>query len=105
MPKETAPHKPHKLGSIEKNLNFLYNFIKFATGSEVPVIRVVLIFFVVLLFIGGYWTFADPWAFAKIPGDVYVLFEGLRIYVPFGTSLILTGVISIVVYLFETGRK
>ena len=67
-------------------------------------IRFVLIFFVVLLFIGAYWTFAGPWAFANIPGDAYVGFKGLRVYVPFGTTLIITTVIAFVVMIFETGR-
>jgi hypothetical protein len=65
----------------------------------------ILVFFGIILTVAGIlFIFADkiPW-FGKLPGDIYIKKENLTLYFPLATSILLSIVLSLV--MFFIGRK
>ena len=56
-----------------------------------------IIFGVALIFLGALFTILGklPW-FGRLPGDIVIRREGLTIYVPFATMLIISLVITVI---------
>lgn len=67
--------------------------------------RFIATYLVVLIAVGMYWTFAGPWSSFHIAADTYIWYDGRRIHFPFGTALVLAGLVELVLYGFgKPGR-
>ena len=53
-----------------------------------------------ILLLAGHFTGKVPW-FGRLPGDIYVERGGWRFYFPLGTSIIVSIVLSLVLWLFS----
>ena len=56
---------------------------------------------VLLLLAGAMWPWLSKLPFGRLPGDVVVDRPGLRIFAPFTTMIVLSLVISALVWLFR----
>ncbi|RJQ48632.1 MAG: DUF2905 domain-containing protein [Gammaproteobacteria bacterium] len=64
-------------------------------------LRWLIILGVVLALIGLLWPWISKLGFGKLPGDIAFERDGTRFYFPITTSIIISIVISIVLWLFR----
>jgi len=53
-----------------------------------------------VLWLAGHFTGKVPW-FGRLPGDIYVERGSWKLYVPLGTSIVVSIVLSLVLWLFS----
>ena len=62
--------------------------------------KALIVIGIVLIAIGTAWLLAEKLGFGRLPGDIVIEREGLRIYIPVMTSLIVSIVLSLLFWLF-----
>lgn len=61
---------------------------------------------IVLILAGLLWHFGGKYlSLGRLPGDIAIERENFRFYLPLGTCLLLSAIISLALYLFEQFRK
>ena len=63
--------------------------------------KLLIIVGLVLVGIGILWMLGDRIGLGRLPGDVVIERGGTRIYIPIATSLIISVVLSLVLWLFS----
>ncbi len=63
--------------------------------------RALIIFGVVLIAIGVLWPVISKLGLGRLPGDMVIERENFRLYVPIMTSLIISVVLSLLLWLFN----
>lgn len=48
-----------------------------------------------------YWLAGRSWSWLRLPGDIVIERPGFTLYIPLGTSLIISVVLSLLFYLFR----
>lgn len=62
--------------------------------------KILIIVGLVLVAIGLVWLIGERMGFGRLPGDILIEREGTRIYIPLATSLIVSVLLSLVLWLF-----
>jgi uncharacterized membrane-anchored protein len=62
--------------------------------------KVLIILGVVLIAFGLAWLAGERLGLGRLPGDIVIEREGLRIYIPLMTSLIISVVLSLILWFF-----
>ena len=62
--------------------------------------KVLIILGVVLIAFGLAWLAGERLGLGRLPGDIVIEREGLRIYIPLTTSLIISVVLSLILWFF-----
>ncbi|WP_072391656.1 DUF2905 domain-containing protein [Hyphomicrobium sp. CS1GBMeth3] len=55
---------------------------------------------IVLVAVGLLWMLGERFGLGRLPGDILIEREGTRIYIPIATSLLISVVLSLVLWLF-----
>ena len=63
--------------------------------------RALIIFGIVLIAIGVLWPVISKLGLGRLPGDIVIERENFRLYVPIMTSLIISVVLSLLLWLFN----
>lgn len=62
--------------------------------------KVLIIAGVILVAVGVVWMLGERMGLGRLPGDILIEREGTRIYIPITTSLLISAVLSLVLWLF-----
>lgn len=62
--------------------------------------KLLIILGILLIAIGLAWTAGEKLGFGRLPGDIVIEREGFRLYIPLMTSLIISVVLSLLLWLF-----
>ncbi len=62
--------------------------------------KILIIIGVVLIAFGLAWLAGERLAIGRLPGDIVIEREGMRIYIPLMTSLIISVVLSLILWFF-----
>lgn len=63
--------------------------------------RLLVLFGLALVALGLLWPWIAKLGLGRLPGDIVIEREGLRVYVPLATSLLVSAAISLVLWLFN----
>lgn len=63
-----------------------------------PISRLLIIFGLVLVALGLLWPFIGKLGLGRLPGDIVIERENFRLYLPFGTSLLISAVLSLILW-------
>jgi len=63
--------------------------------------RVLIIFGVVLIAVGLLWPVLSKLGFGRLPGDVVIERENFRVYIPIATSIIVSVLLSLLLWLLN----
>jgi hypothetical protein len=63
--------------------------------------RGLIIFGIVLIAVGLLWPVISKLGLGRLPGDIVIERENFRLYVPLATSLIISVVLSLLLWLFN----
>ena len=63
--------------------------------------RGIIIFGLVLICIGVLWPLIGKLGLGRLPGDIVIERENFRLYVPLATSLIISVILSLLLWLFN----
>jgi hypothetical protein len=63
--------------------------------------RILIIFGLALVAVGLLWPFFDRLGLGRLPGDIVVERENFRLYIPLATSLLISVVLSVVLWLLN----
>jgi uncharacterized membrane protein (DUF441 family) len=63
--------------------------------------RGLIIFGIVLIAIGVLWPLISKLGLGRLPGDIVIERENFRLYVPIATSLLISIVLSLLLWLFN----
>jgi DUF2905 family protein len=63
--------------------------------------RILVIFGIALVLVGLLWPFLGKLGLGRLPGDIVVERENFKLYVPIATSLIISVVLSVVLWLLN----
>ena len=66
-----------------------------------PFSRLLIVFGVVLVALGLLWPLIAKLGLGRLPGDIVIERENFRLYLPLGTSLLLSAVLSLVLWLIN----
>lgn len=63
--------------------------------------RLLILIGIVLVAVGLIWLLAERLGIGRLPGDIVIEREGMRIYIPLMTMLIVSIVLSLVIWLIN----
>jgi hypothetical protein len=63
--------------------------------------RMIILIGIILVVIGLVWMLAERLGLGRLPGDIVIEREGFRLYIPFMTMLIISIVLSLVMWLIN----
>ena len=63
--------------------------------------RALIIFGIVLVAVGVLWPVISKLGLGRLPGDIVIERENFRLYIPIATSLMISLVLSLVLWLFN----
>lgn len=66
-----------------------------------PFSRLLIIFGLVLVALGLLWPVIAKLGLGRLPGDIVIERENFRLYIPLGTSLLISALLSLVLRLFN----
>lgn len=66
-----------------------------------PMGRLLIIFGVVLIAVGLLWPLIAKLGLGRLPGDIVIERENFRLYIPLATSLIVSVVLSVLLWLLN----
>ena len=69
------------------------------TGAADAMQRWLITFGIVLLAAGLLWPWLDRLGLGRLPGDIVVERESFRLYIPLGTSLVVSVVLTVLLWL------
>jgi hypothetical protein len=67
--------------------------------APMPVSRLLIIFGLVLVTLGVLWPLIIKLGLGRLPGDIVIERENFRVYVPITTSLLISAVVSLILWL------
>jgi len=67
----------------------------------VSIPRLLVLFGLVLVALGLLWPWIAKLGLGRLPGDIAIEREGLRVYIPLASSLLVSAAISLVLWLFN----
>lgn len=70
------------------------NKYNMAFGKELIIIGIVIVIIGIIMNFGGFN------ALPKLPGDIYIKKDNFTLYFPWVTSLVISGILSLIFYLF-----
>jgi hypothetical protein len=63
--------------------------------------RWLILFGIVLIAAGLLWPLLHKLGLGRLPGDIVIERENFRLYLPLGTSLVISVVVSVILWLFN----
>jgi hypothetical protein len=63
--------------------------------------KMLIIIGVVLVAVGLVWLLGERLGLGRLPGDIVIEREGTRIYIPLATSLLVSVILSLVLWFFS----
>jgi hypothetical protein len=63
--------------------------------------KILIVTGIVLIAIGLAWTAGERLGLGRLPGDIVIERDGMRIYLPITTSLVISVVLSLALWLFN----
>lgn len=63
--------------------------------------KLLILLGVVLIAVGLAWLAGEKFGIGRLPGDIVVEREGVRIYIPLMTSVLISVVLSLLLWLFS----
>lgn len=63
--------------------------------------RILITLGTIILIVGLLWPWLHKLPFGKLPGDILIEKENMRFYFPLMTSLVISAVISLIVWFFK----
>lgn len=63
--------------------------------------RLLVIFGIVLVALGLLWPLVGKLGLGRLPGDIVIERENFRLYVPLATSLLISAVLSLILWLLN----
>ena len=66
-----------------------------------PISRLLIIFGLALIAVGILWPLIAKLGFGRLPGDIVIERENFRLYVPIATSLLISAVLTLVLWLLN----
>jgi len=63
--------------------------------------RVLIIFGMVLIAVGLLWPVVSKLGFGRLPGDIVIERENFRLYIPIATSIIVSVLLSLLLWLLN----
>jgi hypothetical protein len=63
--------------------------------------KILIVTGIVLVAIGLAWTVGERLGLGRLPGDIVIERDGMRIYLPITTSLVISVVLSLMLWLFN----
>lgn len=70
----------------------------FLTGSEEKLARFLIVLGIVLVVAGLLWPVLSRIGIGRLPGDIVIEREGFRLYIPIMSSLLISAVLSLVLW-------
>jgi hypothetical protein len=67
----------------------------------VPVRRLLIVFGVVLIVLGVLWPLFAKMGLGRLPGDITIERDNFRLYIPLATSLLISVVLSVLLWLID----
>jgi hypothetical protein len=64
-----------------------------------PVSRILIVFGLVLVGLGLLWPLLAKLGLGRLPGDIAIERENFRLYVPLATSIVVSAVVSLILWL------
>ena len=75
--------------------------MSYVKGAEVPMQRVLIIFGLLVVAIGVAWPWLSKLPLGRLPGDFVVDRPGVKVFFPLTTMIIVSIVISLLLWLFR----
>lgn len=66
-----------------------------------PISRLLIIFGLVLVVLGLLWPLIGKLGLGRLPGDIVIERENFRLYIPIGTSVLISAVLSLILWLLN----
>ena len=66
-----------------------------------PISRLLIIFGLVLVALGLLWPLLGKLGLGRLPGDIVIERENVRLYIPITTSLLISAVLSLILWLMN----
>ena len=63
--------------------------------------KLLIIFGLVIVAVGLLWPLVSKLGLGRLPGDIVIERENFRVYVPIATSLLISAVLSLLLWLFN----
>jgi len=63
--------------------------------------KILIVVGIVLVFAGVLWVIGDRLGLGRLPGDILIERNGTRIYIPITTSLLISALVSFVLWLMS----
>lgn len=63
--------------------------------------KILIIVGIVLVVAGVLWMIGDRLGLGRLPGDILIERDGTRIYIPITTSLLISAVVSLILWLMS----
>ena len=70
-------------------------------AGAMPFSRLLIIFGVVLIALGLLWPWIAKLGLGRLPGDIVIERENFRLYIPLGTSILISAVLSVILWLIN----
>lgn len=70
-------------------------------SDGVEMSRLLIIFGVILIAVGLLWPFLQKMGLGRLPGDLVLGRENFRVYIPITTSILVSIVLSLILWLFN----
>ena len=68
---------------------------------DMDISRILIGLGLALVAVGLLWPILMRFGFGRLPGDIVIEREGLRLYIPIATSLLISAVLSLLFWLFR----
>ena len=72
-----------------------------AAGARMQISKLLIVFGLVLIALGVLWPVATKLGLGRRPGDIVIERENFRLYVPLATSLLISIILSAILWLFS----
>jgi hypothetical protein len=72
-----------------------------AKGSVMPIGRLLILLGLVLVAVGLLWPLLTKLGLGRLPGDIVIERESFRLYIPLATSILISLVLSLLLWLFN----
>jgi DUF2905 family protein len=71
------------------------------TGPAMSISRLLIIFGLVLVAAGLLWPLVAKLGLGRLPGDIVIERENFRLYLPIGTSVLISAILSLILWLLS----
>jgi hypothetical protein len=71
------------------------------TGPAMSISRLLIFFGLVLVAVGLLWPLVAKLGLGRLPGDIVIERENFRLYLPIGTSVLISAILSLILWLLS----